>query len=108
MSYDHVTKDLCRKAQADCHDTIQRVGSLLADPADRMMVAISASAGSLAAAAGYVAALVERDTGERPCPEAATDALWDMIRPLILSTSGGDRAPFEALLAATQENNHAG
>ncbi len=98
MAYDQITKDLCRKAQADCHDAVERTALLLPAPDDRMMVAIYAAAGCLAAAAGYVAALVERDTGFRPDPDEATDALWDMIRPLVLSTSGGSRAPFEALL----------
>jgi len=98
MSYDQITKDLCRKAQDDCHAAVARTAGLLADPADQMMVAISASAGCLASAAGYVAALTKNATGKDVDPAAATDALWEMIRPLILATSGGSRAPFEALL----------
>jgi hypothetical protein len=102
MSYDIITKDLCRKAQEDCHAAVERTATLLEDPADRMMVAISASAGSLAAAAGYVAALTKNATGKDVEPAAAVDALWEMIRPLILTTAGGDRAPFERLLAESR------
>lgn len=98
MAYDQITKDLCRKAQADCHASVDRTANLLPDPADRMIVAISASAGCLAASAGYVAALVARDTGQKPDPAEAVDALWEMIRPLILTIAGGDDAPFQALL----------
>ncbi|MGW8134214.1 hypothetical protein ACWGNZ_01055 [Sphingomonas zeae] len=103
MAYDQLTRDLCRKAQEDCRAAIERTATLLPAPDDRMMIAIAASAGCLAAGAGYVTALVERETGSKADPSEAIDALWEMIRPLILSTAGGSRAPFEALLAKTKE-----
>lgn len=101
MAYDQITKDLCRKAQQDVTATVNRTATLLVEPADRMMVAIYASAGSLASATAYVMALTEKTTGERPTPDAALDVLWEMIRPLLLTTAGGDDAPFQALLAAS-------
>ncbi|WP_347091704.1 hypothetical protein [Sphingomonas parapaucimobilis] len=103
MAYDHITKDLCSKARDDCQAAIERTAALSGDIEDRMMIGIWAAGGCLAAASGYVAALVERDTGARPNPAEAVDALWEMIRPVVLSSSGGSRAPFEALLAQTKE-----
>ena len=99
MSYDQITKDLCRKAQDDCHAAVTRTASLLVDPTDKMFVAISATAGCFASAAGYVAAITRHSTGKEVNPAAATDALWEIMRPIILGASGGDRAPLEALLA---------
>lgn len=103
MAYDHITKDLCSKAREECRAAVERTAALTGDIDDRMMIAIWAAGGSLAAASGYVAALVERDAGERPDPAAAVDALWEMIRPVVLSSSGGSRAPFEALVAQTKD-----
>lgn len=99
MAYDQITQYLCQKAAEDVRATVERTGAFLDDPVDQMMVAIFASTGCLGAAAGYCAALVEQDTGEKPEPEAVVDAVWDMIRPGLLSASGGSRAPFNALLA---------
>jgi hypothetical protein len=107
MSYDHITKDLCRKACEDVQATVDRTAALLPDPADRMMVAISAASGSLASAAGYAAALVKRDTGSDPSPEDVVDTLWQMLRPGILSAAGGDRRPFEDLLARVSRESRA-
>lgn len=103
MSYDHITKDLCRKASDDVGAAINRTAGLLVDPADRMMVAISAAGRSLASAAGYAAGIIERDTGQEPNPEHVVDVLWEMVRPVILNAAGGDRAPFEALLARAEK-----
>ena len=99
MSYDGITRDLCRKAQADVHAAVERICALLDDPADMMLVAISASAGSLASATGFVVALTERSTGEHVEREEAIDALWETLRPLLLKSSGGDAGPFHELLA---------
>ena len=102
MAYDQITKDLCRKAQQDVAAVVDRTATLLPDPADRMMIAISASVGSLASAAGFVVALTEQSTGNRPEPGAAIDGLWETLRPLLLAAAGGDEAPYQALLASAQ------
>jgi len=99
MSYDQITRDLCRKAAEDVRAVVERTGSLLADPADQMMIATYASSGCIGTAIGYLTALVERDTGERPDPEAALNALWEMIRPSALGAAGGSDKPFRDLLA---------
>jgi hypothetical protein len=98
MAYDQITKDLCSKAQDDCLAAVERSSQFLDDPADRMMVAVSASAGCFAAASGYISAMVKAQTGEFAEPAAAIDALWEMIRPIVLKSSGGDDAPYLALL----------
>ena len=103
MSYDHIVKDLCRKAAADVSDRITLTTSLLSDPADRMMVAIFAAGSCLANASAHIITLTEIETGNRPDIEAAIDALWEMVRPVVVSSSGGSRDAFEALIARTKD-----
>jgi hypothetical protein len=97
---EQILRDLCRKTGHDCEAAVSRTAGLATEPSDQMMIAIWAAAGPLGAAAGYVAALTEQATGSRPGPENTADALWEMLRPLVLKTSGGSDKPFLDLLAS--------
>jgi hypothetical protein len=95
---DQIITDLSRKCSQDVAQRINMTTQLCDDPADMMMIAISACATSLGAASGFVSSLVRQATGEDASPDALVDGLWEMLRPMALKAVGGSDADFRSML----------
>lgn len=90
---DEILIDLARKAAGDAEAAVRRTASLLNTPQDLFYIALSATASCAGAATGYA----QLCAGNAD-PEEAVDALWSVLRPMVLMVAGGGSADFRALL----------
>lgn len=78
MRYDHITRDLARKAGDDACGAIFRAASLTPDLDAKIQIALFAAGAAMAIPASWLAMRLGTD------PEATADALWCCIRPMIM------------------------
>lgn len=93
-----IVSDLADKASDDTTEAIRRAFQFAETPFDMMEMATMASASALA----YSAAAMNAHLGAGHSPEEVTDALWQILRPMVLKNLGGGDGEFRALLDRCQ------
>lgn len=93
----HITDDLAHKASDDTAAAIRRVWQFAETHFDQMHMATMAAASALA----YSAAAMNAHLGEGHSPDEVSDAMWEILRPMVLRALGSG-TQFEALLARTK------
>jgi len=97
-----IVRDLAHKASDDTQAAIRRAWQFARSPFDMMEMATMSSACALA----YAAASMNAHLGAGHSAEEVTDALWQLLRPMVLKTLGGSDADFKALLAQVEAASH--
>lgn len=90
---DHILTDLARKAADDVSAAIRRTAALVNDPRDLLYIALAGTAAASGLASGF-AQMCAPDAD----PEESVDALWAVLRPMIVLVAGGGSADFRELL----------
>lgn len=82
MTPDYIIKDIGRKCASDTSSAIHRNISLVDDPRAAFIVATYGAALALGIASGALGAMIEETD-----PEKLADALWDRLRPMVVSAA---------------------
>lgn len=91
MTYDGITRDLGRKAAADCNAAVKRTGALCADPNQQFHVTLHAAVGLLGVAMVQFRAISAADGGEPFQPRRVAETLCDkVLRPMMVATAIGE------------------
>lgn len=94
---DHIVSDLARKVGDEVASRIKLTASLLSDPSEQLAVALMAAGSAIGWAAGF-ADIKLRTKGDNMSPDEAVDLMWNLLRPIALTTMGGDDADLRELL----------
>ncbi len=97
-----IVRDLAHKASDDTQAAIRRAFQFAKSPFDMMEMASMAAACALA----YSAASMKAHLGDDHTPEEVTDAMWQLLRPMVLKNLGGGDAEFRALLERCGDPTH--